>query len=225
MMHRVALGALLGQGAVGQLLWQPLGELEKLAASGNPQAEEDVAEAFVHPTLCDPSVNQTAGYIDASSGLFSRTKYFFWLFDSKSDPANDPLIMWLSGGPGCSSQLALLAENGPCSVTTSGDGTNINPYSWHSKANVMWVDQPAGTGFSTGLGTHDEAGVAANMYVFLQGFFQQFPRFQNSDFYIFGESYAGHYVPAIGHEIWEGNKKLQRGAVTIPMKGIAMATA
>merc|ERR1711869_49568 len=79
------------------------------------------------------------------------TKYFFWLFESKADPTKDPLIMWLSGGPGCSSQLALLAENGPCTVNKQGKA-KLNPHSWHTKANMMWVDQPAGVGFSTVFG-------------------------------------------------------------------------
>merc|ERR1712071_314577 len=158
---------------------------------------------FKHPTLCDPTVNQTSGYIKASS----QSDYFFWLFESQGEPSTDPLIMWLSGGPGCSSQLALFAENGPCTVNENGTDTITNPYSWHKKANVMWVDQPAGSGFSTGAGSvRDEAGVAENMQTFLQGFFTQFPKYQKHDFFIFGESYAGHYIPAISHNIWQNNK-------------------
>jgi len=103
----------------------------------------------VHPNICDNTVNQTAGYLDANT----TSKYFFWLFESQNDPSNDPLIVWFSGGPGCSSQLALFAENGPCKVNKEGTDTSTNPYSWHKKANVMWVDQPSGVGFSTGLGT------------------------------------------------------------------------
>lgn len=201
---------------VAQILHLPLDELKTLAAQEQPGAEP-IGTAFTHPTLCDPSVKQTAGYIKASP----LSNYFFWLFESKSDPANDPLIMWLSGGPGCSSQLALFAENGPCSVNKDGTDTIANPYSWHTKANVMWVDQPAGTGFSTGTGTvMNEAGVSSNMYTFLQGFFKQFPQYQKTDFYIFGESYAGHYVPTISHKVWKNNKAGE--GIHIPLKGIAI---
>jgi len=178
---------------------------------------EPVGEDFSHPTLCDPTVKQTSGYLKASP----LSKYFFWLFESKSDPASDPLIMWLSGGPGCSSQLALFAENGPCSVNQDGTDTKTNPYSWHNNANVMWVDQPAGTGFSTGAGTvGNEFGVSTNMYRFLQEFFTAFPQYQKTDFYIFGESYAGHYVPSISHKVWKENKAGK--GVHIPLKGIAI---
>jgi cathepsin A (carboxypeptidase C) len=216
---RAALSASLLYTGTAQLVANSLEELKALAASQLGAEESgEVADGFVNPTICDSSVKQTAGFLEANG----ETKYFFWLFESKSDPAKDPLIMWLSGGPGCSSQLALLAENGPC--LTKGDSATpvANPDSWHNKANVMWLDQPAGVGFSTGLGTsvHDEVGVSNNMHTFLQNFFKALPQYQKNDFFIFGESYAGHYVPAIGHKIWESNKK-QEG-VTIPMKGIAI---
>lgn len=200
-----------------QLLPLSLEELKEQDAGSVPLGTEEAPpESFVNPTLCDASVKQTAGYIKANMS----SNYFFWLFESKSDPKNDPLIMWLSGGPGCSSQLALFAENGPCTISKDGKSTIPNPYSWHNKANVMWVDQPAGVGFSTGLGVRNEKGVAKNMFTFLQGFFKQFPQYQNTDFYIFGESYAGHYVPAIAHRIWKANRDGE--GLRIPMKGIAI---
>jgi len=173
-------------------------------------------DGFTNPTICDPSVKQIAGRL--STGNSTAPKYFFWLFESKSNPSSDPLIMWLSGGPGCSSQLALLVENGPCTVTSRGS-TQINPHSWHNNANVMWVDQPAGVGFSTGLGTHNEDGVATNMWTFLQNFYKEFPQYQQNKFFIFGESYAGHYVPAIAHRVWKNNKV---ASFEIPLAGIGL---
>ena len=56
--------------------------------------------------------------------------------------------------------------------------------------------QPPGTGFSKGSYDHDEEGVAEDMYQFLQTFFSHFPKY-NTTFFVFGESYAGHFVPAI----------------------------
>lgn len=93
--------------------------------------------------LCDDTVASKSGYykVEGSKNL----NYFYWFFESRSDPTNDPVIIWLTGGPGCSSILALFAENGPCSVNADGTGTINNPYSWNSNANIMWVDQPAGT--------------------------------------------------------------------------------
>lgn len=209
------LALLLLTGASAQLLFPSLSKLDGLPVR-EPEDEVDVEEGFVHPKLCDPDVNQTAGYISVDL----RTKYFFWLFESKGNPTKDPLIMWLSGGPGCSSQLALFAENGPCKISKDGSKTIPNLHSWHTNANVMWVDQPAGVGFSTGLGTHNEYGVATNMFTFLQKFFKQFTQYQQLDFYVFGESYAGHYVPAITHRIWRGNKAKE--GIKIPLAGLAI---
>jgi len=216
----VALSALL-HAVHSQLLPLSRKELEDIVAKMPPK-EETVEisddQPFKHPTLCDSTVNQTSGYIAANE----TAKYFFWLFESQGNPSEDPLIMWLSGGPGCSSQLALFAENGPCKVSSDGKSTTTNPYSWHKNANVMWVDQPSGVGFSTSIGVRGEAGVAANMYTFLQGFFTKFPQYQNTPFYIFGESYGGHYVPAIAYHIWEKNQEESEDAVKIPMKGIGI---
>jgi len=205
--------------ASGQLIALQVDELKQMLSAEAPMPDRETSPGYVHPTVCDNSTLQTAGYIKAAKGP-GAPNYFFWLVESKSEPSTDPLLMWLSGGPGCSSQLALLAENGPCTVNADGKGTTLNPYSWNAKANVMWVDQPAGVGFSSGLGTHNEAGVASNMYTFLQGFYTDFPQYQKTPFYIFGESYAGHYVPAIGHKIWEENKA--GTGLNIPMAGISV---
>lgn len=201
-----------------QLVVPTLEELREQVAE--PVDDTFVAEGFVNPTICDPSVKQTAGYISTQKGNATAPKYFFWLFESKSAPTTDPLIMWLSGGPGCSSQLALLVENGPCTIK---NGKAVpNAYSWHNNANVMWVDQPAAVGFSTGsaLATHNEVGVAHNMLGFMQGFYEQFPSYLQNKFYLFGESYAGHYVPAIAHKIWEHNQGSSQPS--IPLTGIGI---
>jgi len=211
-----ALAAGLFASVAAQIQHLTVAELQQMAID-EPVDMRPTGTEFKHPTLCDPTVNQTSGYIKASS----KSDYFFWLFESQSEPSTDPLIMWLSGGPGCSSMLALFAENGPCTMNKDGTDTITNPHSWHKKANVMWVDQPAGSGFSTGAGSvRNEEGVAENMHTFLQGFFTQFPKYQKHDFFIFGESYAGHYVPVISHNIWTSNKGGK--GVHIPLKGIAI---
>eukprot|EP00931_Biecheleriopsis_adriatica_P016651 TRINITY_DN12224_c0_g1_i2.p1 TRINITY_DN12224_c0_g1~~TRINITY_DN12224_c0_g1_i2.p1 ORF type:complete len:484 (+),score=124.27 TRINITY_DN12224_c0_g1_i2:86-1537(+) len=168
--------------------------------------------------LCDPQVKQHSGYFTFGK---AKKQYFFWMFESRNDPANDPTVMWLTGGPGCSSMTGLLFENGPCKVNADGEGTTVNPFSWNTRANVMWVDQPPGTGFSKGTWDHNEDGVAEDMYQFLQALFKAMPQY-NKKFYVTGESYAGHFIPAVTHRIFEGNGKLSEDDVLINLKGMAI---
>jgi len=165
-------------------------------------------------------VTQYSGYFKLSTG---NKNYFYWFFESRSAPSTDPVVMWMTGGPGCSSEVALFGENGPCSVNSNGTGTIRNPYSWNTRANVLYIDQPTGTGFSYGTGLdHDEAGVARDMYDFLQQFFKAHPGLAQLDFYAVGESYAGHYVPAVTHTVWQNNQALPAGAIHINLKGTSV---
>ncbi|KAF4676708.1 hypothetical protein FOL47_005425 [Perkinsus chesapeaki] len=159
------------------------------------------------PNLCDPQVNQYSGYFTIDENL--DKKYFFWFFEKRRQSPDEaaPTTMWLTGGPGSSSMIALLAENGPCKVNADGSGTVRNEYSWTQKTNMLWVDQPPGTGFSTGKYDTSEVEIAEDMYHFLQAFFHKFPQY-NKKFHITGESYGGHYVPVVTAKIITENKKL-----------------
>lgn len=168
------------------------------------------------PGLCDPTVQQYTGYFDIKG---TNKKYFFWFFESRNAPQSDPTVAWLTGGPGCSSLLALFGENGPCSVNKDGRSTTPNPFSWTNQANMFWIDQPPGAGFSEGDADSGEAEVASDMLGFLQAFFQALPQY-NRDFYIFGESYAGHYIPAIAAKVNEFNKA--QSQMIIDLKGVGI---
>ncbi len=89
-------------------------------------------EQPVENGLCDATVKSYSGYFGVDSGVDKN--YFYWLFESRATPASDPLVMWLNGGPGCSSELGLLTENGPCTVNAEGTDTINNPYSWNNNA-------------------------------------------------------------------------------------------
>eukprot|EP00754_Rhynchopus_humris_P035352 Rhum_TRINITY_DN16872_c0_g1::Rhum_TRINITY_DN16872_c0_g1_i1::g.164734::m.164734 len=157
----------------------------------------------MNPTICDPNVKQYAGRYEIDQGTKS---YFYWAFEARNKSKDTPTILWMTGGPGCSSELALLFENGPCHANEAGTGTVNNPYSWNSNANLVYIDQPAGVGFSEGkMNDKDEAMVAADMYAFLQALFKDHPDW-NTEFYVFGESYGGHYAPATAHKVWQGGQ-------------------
>lgn len=169
--------------------------------------------------ICDTSVKQLSGYFKLDDVVDKN--YFYWFFESRSAPSTDPVIMWLTGGPGCSSQLALMTENGPCYPTPDGLDTIRNEYSWTSNANMMWVDQPADVGYSYGAKVdHNQTMVADDLYDFLQQFFISHPEYAQNEFYVFGESYGGHYVPAITSRVYEGNKNNE--GVHINLKGLGI---
>eukprot|EP01012_Entosiphon_sulcatum_P058288 TRINITY_DN82295_c0_g1_i1.p1 TRINITY_DN82295_c0_g1~~TRINITY_DN82295_c0_g1_i1.p1 ORF type:complete len:459 (+),score=77.57 TRINITY_DN82295_c0_g1_i1:22-1377(+) len=185
---------------------------------GQPHAGH-LRSKIVDPGLCD-TVKQYAGYyeIDAKT----NKHYFFWAFESRGNPATDPTILWMTGGPGCSSELALFGENGPCTVNAN-ETTSNNPYSWNTNANLVYIDQPAGTGFSYANRNgydKDEAQVSEDMFHFLQDFFTDHQAWLKNDFFIFGESYAGHYVPATAHRVWLGNKNGE--GLKLPLKGVSV---
>lgn len=154
--------------------------------------------------LCG-STKQKAGYFKID-GTKSKN-YFYWYFESRHEPATDPVILWMTGGPGCSSAVAQFHENGPCKINADHATTSLNPYSWNSNASIIYIDQPAGVGFSYDNGIFDptdrnEAMVSTDMYHFLHEFSES-----NGDiltknkFFIFGESYGGHFAPAVAARV------------------------
>ncbi|KAK7257673.1 hypothetical protein RIF29_31817 [Crotalaria pallida] len=170
-----------------------------------------------------PSVKELghhAGYYSLPHSKAARMFYFF--FESRNSK-DDPVVIWLTGGPGCSSEIALFYENGPFKIANNLSLVS-NQYGWDQASNILFIDQPTGTGFSytTNISDlrHDETGVSNDLYDFLQAFFKEHPQFVKNDFFITGESYAGHYVPAIASRVNQGNKKKE--GIHINLKGFAI---
>ena len=127
-------------------------------------------------------------------------------FESRNDPENDPVVLWLNGGPGCSSLTGLFLELGPSSVDENGNLV-YNPHSWNSNASVIFLDQPVNTGFSySGSSVSNTIAASKDVYALLTLFFKQFPQYAHQDFHIAGESYAGHYIPVFTAEILNHKK-------------------
>ncbi|CDS04150.1 hypothetical protein LRAMOSA07105 [Lichtheimia ramosa] len=173
-----------------------------------------------NPVSCEEGI-QYSGYID---NLETDDHLFFWFFESRNSPSTDPLVLWLNGGPGCSSMMGLWMELGPCLVDKTGNETVRNEYSWNSVANVIFLDQPVNVGYSYGktkIKTSKES--ARDVYAFLQLFLGQFPEYASNPFHITGESYGGHYLPALASEIIAKNKVAdENGLLTLPFESMAI---
>ena len=170
-----------------------------------------------------------AGLVPVTGG-----ELFYWLFEAASNTSHAPLVVWLNGGPGCSSMDGLFLEHGPFKL--SGGSVSINTHrcalrtpfvaalaclshskslqcliwrqssvhtaphftlcSWQTVANMLYVDQPVGTGLSfTTVDDYadDEAEVDTQFYLFLQNFFKLHTTYADRDLYFSGESHAGEH--------------------------------
>ncbi|KAH9543433.1 hypothetical protein CY35_13G064700 [Sphagnum magellanicum] len=173
------------------------------------------------------SFSMRSGYItvDEKAG---RT-LFFWFVeaDVHGHSASAPLTLWLNGGPGCSSVGGgMLSELGPFYPTPDGAHLQQNDYSWNKFSHLLFLESPAGVGFSYSNTTSDyvtgDKKTAEDSYNFLVQFFQLYPQYANSRFYIAGESYAGHYVPQLAALVLEQNKA---ASTKINLKGMMVGNA
>ncbi|KAM4622246.1 lysosomal protective protein-like [Discoglossus pictus] len=130
--------------------------------------------------------------------------------ESQKDPRFSPVILWLNGGPGCSSLDGLLTEHGPYLglkifsmflwVQSDGSTLKYNPYSWNKITNVIYLESTVGVGFSYSDDNNyviNDTEVTQVNYLALKEFFRLFSEFRENDFYIMGESYGGIYVPTL----------------------------
>ncbi|TGZ82768.1 alpha/beta-hydrolase [Ascodesmis nigricans] len=132
---------------------------------------------------------------------------FFWHFSNKHIAQRPRTVIWLNGGPGCSSMDGALMEVGPYRVKDK-DTLVHNPGAWNEFANLLFVDQPVGTGFSyvnTDAYLHELDEMAKHFIIFLEKFFDLFPHYEDDDLYFAGESYAGQHIPYIADAIIKRN--------------------
>ncbi|XP_062403059.1 lysosomal protective protein-like [Sardina pilchardus] len=170
--------------------------LTGIGAQSGPEAD---LVTYLPGLAENPSFKHYSGYVEAGVG-----KYFhYWFVESQNNPSTDPVILWLNGGPGCSALEGMLSENGPFHLRDDGT-VYINPYSWNQVANVLYLESPAGVGFSystSGKYATSDPEVAEDNYEALQNFFTKFPSFLANDFYVFAESYGGIYGPSLAQLI------------------------
>ncbi|KAG9131470.1 hypothetical protein Leryth_015306 [Lithospermum erythrorhizon] len=170
-----------------------------------------------------PTISHFSGYITVNED--HGRALFYWFFEAQSQPSSKPLLLWLNGGPGCSSVgYGAATELGPLRVHKNGEGLEYNEHSWYKEANLLFVESPVGVGFSytntsSDLLNIDDKFVAEDAYSFLVKWLERFPHFKSHDFFIAGESYAGHYVPQLAELIHVRNKITKKKYPFINLKG------
>ncbi|KAJ2400953.1 hypothetical protein GGI23_001712, partial [Coemansia sp. RSA 2559] len=212
------------------------------------------------PVLCDPEVRQRSGYLDLDGEGSDGKHVFFWYFGSRTrlEPSfnnttsNVPLVFWFSGGPGCSSQIANWQENGPCQYVPSvpydksmsdskrkklPHGIERNLWAWNDVADIVFIDQPIGTGFSYGQSPNSTEGATDTAWRAMQAIYSLLNTERTtvysepaiSEMFIFGESYGGRYIPIFTeyllhmNDLVSNSTDLQaRGFASLPLSGIGI---
>eukprot|EP01094_Clydonella_sp_ATCC50884_P000117 TRINITY_DN10098_c0_g1_i1.p1 TRINITY_DN10098_c0_g1~~TRINITY_DN10098_c0_g1_i1.p1 ORF type:complete len:510 (+),score=147.87 TRINITY_DN10098_c0_g1_i1:63-1592(+) len=175
-------------------------------AASTPRADAKITSL---PGLAQmPSFDMYSGYVSLPK---STKNIFYWFVESAGNPAEDPVMLWLQGGPGCSDfGDGFLQENGPFRTTiidASTQQVGLEPafYSWNKKANMLYIDSPCGVGFSYGSGATDnhntDNGTAIDSYTFLQAWFDIYSEYKANPFWITGESYGGMYIPTLAYQV------------------------
>ncbi|GKT76086.1 serine carboxypeptidase [Colletotrichum tofieldiae] len=156
------------------------------------QFHENVTISYKEPGICEttPGVKSYAGYVQLPPGTLDDVdgeaqdypiNTFFWFFEARKAPENAPLAIWLNGGPGGSSIMGLLEENGPCLVNEDSKTTRLNPWSWNNEVNLLYIDQPTQVGFSydtpTNVSIHeaDDPELGPGLHMFPADFSDEIP--------------------------------------------------
>ena len=141
------------------------------------------------------ATNTYSGFLNVTD-----TKQLHYVFtESMDSPLTDPIVIWFNGGPGCSSLLGMMQELGPIVIDDGQDYLKTNPYPWNKRANVLFLESPAGVGWSiagqpSDLNTNDMV-QSQDAITALRDWFTKYPEYRHNDLFVSGESYGGIYVP------------------------------
>ncbi|WJX58317.1 Serine carboxypeptidase-like 42 [Trifolium repens] len=167
--------------------------------------------------------SQYAGYIDID--VKHGRSLFYYFVEADHQPHKKPLTLWLNGGPGCSSiGGGAFTELGPFFPNGDGRGLRKNSMSWNRASNLLFVESPAGVGWSYSNTASDynigDASTANDMLLFFLKWYEKFPTYRSRDLFLTGESYAGHYIPQLANAILDYNA--HSTGYKFKLKGVAI---
>ncbi|KAF4677538.1 hypothetical protein FOL47_000926 [Perkinsus chesapeaki] len=155
-------------------------------------------------------IQSDAGMVAVDTNF--NSSMFYWYFppldDLLKDDKNTPLILWLQGGPGAPGFFGNFFEMGPLNLINNTTLVRRN-VTWANSYHMVFVDSPVGTGYSytdypEGYANSTEHDVTEQLYTFLTTFYREVkPELKEHPLFIVGESYAGHYIPALGKYLIE----------------------
>ncbi|CAN0855238.1 Serine carboxypeptidase-like 26 [Linum grandiflorum] len=164
------------------------------ASSGSQESDRIVNLPF-QPS--SPVLSQFAGYVTTNEE--HGRALFYWFFEAETNPSTKPLLLWLNGGPGCSSiGFGAAAELGPLRVGENGDYLYYNKFAWNKEANLLFLESPVGVGFSYTNASSDPT--------------------------VLNDGLVGHYVPQLAELIHDRNKEARKYP-TINLKGVMVGNA
>lgn len=163
-----------------------------------------------------------SGFVEVDSD--TNSNLFYWFYRDEYLDTKSPLVLWINGGPGASSQIGNLLENGPLKIIDDAKTVmkvrSLTHQAWTEVANVLFLDQPVGTGYSYGdMPITKMEEVQQHALTFLLKFYEIHPEMVDRNFYITGESYGGKFEPAIATAIIDYNKNTD-AKFKIPLKGV-----
>ncbi|OMJ72434.1 hypothetical protein SteCoe_29138 [Stentor coeruleus] len=166
-----------------------------------------------------------SGYLQIPDSNGRELHYVF--YTSQNNATTDPVVLWLNGGPGCSSMEGAFMENGPYIFSETNNTMYVNPYTWNRNASMLYFEAPAGVGYSMmgsiiNNNTGDNQTATDNLQA-LYLFFKYFPEFSSNSFFITGESYAGVYVPMLAY--WINQSNTNNSNPFINLKGFMVGNA
>lgn len=174
--------------------------LPAVQRGGATPVEDEVK--FLPGLAKQPDFRHFSGYLSVAGGKHLH----YWFVESQNDPSTDPLVLWLNGGPGCSSLDGFMTEHGPFLIQEDGVTLQYNPYSWNKISNMLYLESPVGVGFSYSDDKNyvtNDTEVSLNNYLALKEFVRLFPEHAGKQLFLTGESYGGIYIPTLAERVME----------------------